>query len=1058
MRQYRTILLGLLVNWLVVLPGLPAQGIDLDDLPDGVALEEPAQLPEATRRDVRFLREHTRVDSLQSHSTNIFASRVSRGLVVPGNVEQAWASYRTAETQLFLRGRLAGAQVLVEKSTDGVAWESAWRIEQFPDTPELLLDLARAAPYELLRVTVSPLKGGTNALLLRTLTPASRRELSLSAPAAETHPISALGAERALFSDCASQPGTPCEHSTTSLPTPRIISVVGRLAAGRYAYRVAAFGSQGETRACDESTVAVTGATGEVRLAWTPVHLAAGYKVFRRDMGAAWADSLVAVVPPNWTSWVDRGWVLPGFGRTVAMTAAALKIRASSPLLLPATVSFGVRKTGGERPGGGQSIPYLWTGPRADSKDYEPIVPRLESGGRRYAFDATAQILELDGERMINCVTVYLPHGVGMARDFRVDTYDAPSGQWREQLHVVKNRSRIVSIVLPETIARAVRVHLPYGSNELIGLQASFSGLVVAEMSVNGARVDPADPSAWPIELVGGKNTVECQFWNPTSSSRSAEVRLRFAAWDKVGGMPPIRQTVVSIPAGERSKGTLTFSAGGGGWKAMLLETRATDTDRTIQSLKLPARIGRRLDVRLVQPCYRNSIFSKDKLSHVAIRAGIKQDRKALSNQLLRLAIAQRKYEYKTTGMVGSSWGRPLELSIEGLAPGVYQLATTIHGSSVGEQRARRDIPLTIHEPAPYEVRIRTDGTLLCNDQRLFPIGVANATGQEQAFRDLAEWGINVSACRQASAKYLDLAAKYGLKVLIPVPLDPSGSQTEADGTERLRSLVAENRDHRALLGYRLDVGYQTGRGSYELLRKLDPYHPVMATHTEAGGSAGCDIVQVDLDTKATGLGRALYHVDAARQAADIGRAVVASIRLADQSAAAGLVDVWRLRFLLYGAVLHGANGFVLDSYDDLVSSVKADRDIEEAFKRLIRELSFLSRTMTAPPHPVDTLLSPSATPIEVMARRVGDEVYVFAVNPTPLVLRLTISARLPASVAQLNVVGEGREVLCRRGVIEDEFRGYEVHVYTTGAAPKFGLQPLLERALRKQTSFSWER
>ncbi len=121
------------------------------------------------------------------------------------------------------------------------------------------------------------------------------------------------GGVSALGGVAVSQLATPVNATLATVTTG------GTLAAATYYYRISATNAFGETLASTETSVVTTGATSLVRVRWTVVPGATGYKVYGRSTGA---ELLMATIPysdftnlaVNVTTslqWTDTGSVTP---------------------------------------------------------------------------------------------------------------------------------------------------------------------------------------------------------------------------------------------------------------------------------------------------------------------------------------------------------------------------------------------------------------------------------------------------------------------------------------------------------------------------------------------------------------------------------------------------------------------------------------------------------------------------------------------------------------------------------------------------------------------------
>jgi hypothetical protein len=137
-----------------------------------------------------------------------------------------------------------------------------------------------------------------------------------------------------------------------------------------------------------------------------------------------------------------------------------------------------------------------------------------------------------------------------------------------------------------------------------------------------------------------------------------------------------------------------------------------------------------------------------------------------------------------------------------------------------------------------------------------------------------------------------------------------------------------------------------------------------------------------------------------------------------------------QMRFMAYDAIVSGATGVALSMHKTPVGS-----SIWDDIKHLVTELRSLHDTLCAPPLPgvIDVNYTDLGFTIwdgvRVLARRLGDEVYVFAVNtafdPAETAILLPVDLGSAAEV-----LGEDREIAVAGNAIRDRFEPYAVHVY----------------------------
>lgn len=137
-----------------------------------------------------------------------------------------------------------------------------------------------------------------------------------------------------------------------------------------------------------------------------------------------------------------------------------------------------------------------------------------------------------------------------------------------------------------------------------------------------------------------------------------------------------------------------------------------------------------------------------------------------------------------------------------------------------------------------------------------------------------------------------------------------------------------------------------------------------------------------------------------------------------------------QMRFMVYDAIASGATGIALSMYRTPTTGA-----IWEDIKSLVKELRSLHDALCA--QPVLGEIQVTYTDlgfsiwdgVRTLARRLGDYVYLFAVNtafdPAEAAIRLPINVK---NVAQVR--GQDRELAVKNNVLRDRFEPYAVHVY----------------------------
>lgn len=137
------------------------------------------------------------------------------------------------------------------------------------------------------------------------------------------------------------------------------------------------------------------------------------------------------------------------------------------------------------------------------------------------------------------------------------------------------------------------------------------------------------------------------------------------------------------------------------------------------------------------------------------------------------------------------------------------------------------------------------------------------------------------------------------------------------------------------------------------------------------------------------------------------------------------------LRFMAYDAILCGSTGLTFAMY-----KTPADSQMFRDTCRVVGELRDLTAALTAPPceAPVSVTYEDLGYTIWdgvlTMARRLGDEVYLFAANTAFDPARATMISASLNGASRAAVCGEDRDVAIDDGAITDDFAPYAVHVY----------------------------
>jgi hypothetical protein len=397
------------------------------------------------------------------------------------------------------------------------------------------------------------------------------------------------------------------------------------------------------------------------------------------------------------------------------------------------------------------------------------------------------------------------------------------------------------------------------------------------------------------------------------------------------------------------------------------------------------------------------------------------------------------------------------------------------------------------------KVTFRDDHTVLVDGTPFFPIGLyycyeefEDPTGN--LLKRLKDYGFNTLGYYRWGTpdwrKEMDRAHAAGFTVWIR---GHNGFAVDnADIEKAAREQVRQTKDHPALLFWEFQdepilnkVSVEGSRKGYELVKKEDPYHPMLVV--EWPGAADRfglwkgigDIFATDLYPipRERGYGRLGNHditqmrdyLRALRKAhGDKPLLLVLQAWAWEplQDGPKGYPTVRESRFMAYQAVIHGANGLHYygqvhctrpNSASGLSSEAKDPATNKAEFEKAValnktfwdghkpffRELARASAIFTlrdAKPPAQVTLVKQDPEPrpagVEFRTKERDKDLYVLAVNASPKAREVTF--RLPETSAGwsgVHVLFENRKVAVRGGQFTDKFEPYDTHVYATTVA-----------------------
>ncbi|MBN2451019.1 MAG: hypothetical protein JXR77_11555 [Lentisphaeria bacterium] len=526
------------------------------------------------------------------------------------------------------------------------------------------------------------------------------------------------------------------------------------------------------------------------------------------------------------------------------------------------------------------------------------------------------------------------------------------------------------------------------------------------------------------------------------------------------------REYAFRVPVARQGKQTLTLE----------LAERPGDTLLAVRRFPVDVRYTPiALDIR--RPWYRNSIYATEQVDAIECVATIALPDADLPELALRATLTAAAQGEAGNDAIARTAPIPAQrqvhitLPIPPLAAGEYTFAVALEQRLDGAQSHAARVPIRKLPRVADEWRIDERNVLRHNGEEVLPFGwfsIPTRVMAEEghAYRLMQEYNAQYKRTREEIRAYLDTVREAGTYVTLypypsPAMMNPASvwgrplSNTEADA---LRGRLDDIKDHPGVFAWYMADEPELRpalperlRAIYEVCRDTDPHHPcIMLNDTIAGIFQyvdGGDILMPDPypcflrnGLAAQPIEKTAAFVKACREAGQGRRAVWVTPQAFNygdygrrNQRGPNLVE---LRNQLYQAVVYGAKGFLWYTYAHTANYP----DLDLGMRWLSFEVADLKAAILADAAgdiavAVD---APEPSHMHVSARRVGDDIVLFAVNTAtvPQQVRLTPAgarATTGPEARTWHVVSENRSLtLEAEGVLRDRFGTYETHIYTT--------------------------
>lgn len=516
---------------------------------------------------------------------------------------------------------------------------------------------------------------------------------------------------------------------------------------------------------------------------------------------------------------------------------------------------------------------------------------------------------------------------------------------------------------------------------------------------------------------------------------------------EKLGKLSSV---MVSLPPGEEQEMTFNFPVPRADTYQINLVAVSKDKQAVLYNGTFPVKITfLPVTLDVIEPFYRNSIYATEKITQLQVNCRIGLEEKEYdSGEIILTDSTNKEVASKTFPITQKEM--LISLPIPQLADGKYKLVCRVMKAKnpVTEQAV---VITKLPFAKGTEVRIDKNLNMVVNGKPVLPI---NWWGGSD-LKEIAETGSDgiVTGFSRDNRPILDqLKAlnQYGVIVLS----DAQRAVWESQGQSMLSQKEKEDlafsinliKDHPALLCYYLSdepecasIDPRILEESYNLIRNLDPYHPIlicnstvegMRTYKDALDIFAPDpyVMPINDGTLTQGMTYVSTVIEEAKKIGEGKKGIWVTPQMFNFDEGGRLNSraptFTEERCMQYLAIIHGAKGF---NYFIYYRAVK-NPDLKLAGPYLIKEIKSLAPIILTGKEIKGAQVS--NPDIHLLLKEGGGKLYLFACNVTDKPLEVEIT--MPAGTGEIKVVSEGRNVQIANNVFPDRFGPYAVHIYTT--------------------------
>ena len=472
------------------------------------------------------------------------------------------------------------------------------------------------------------------------------------------------------------------------------------------------------------------------------------------------------------------------------------------------------------------------------------------------------------------------------------------------------------------------------------------------------------------------------------------------------------------------------------------------------------------LEIELTKPYWRNTIYATETVAKIVGRVIFNEEHAdgecvvaiedSTGRMLLQNSISCTSRDKAVT----------FKFPARTLRIGEYRIRASFKGTDAKKLVATA--PLRRLRYSGGEIRVREDNVLLINGKPFFPIGLWPAGN----YGEIAAAGFNWVKCGNPDAKvpsafkaHLKKMRKYGLRggVELYIYTELKNSKETAESIKRG---IANVRDNATFLGWYVDEAVLAGlppeyaRTMYEAVRKNDPHHLLWTSHAPRNTIAEIaawnkymdmtwcniypypDVLHSDLPNQTIGV----VGDETRKQRETVNDRKPVWMNLQGFIWEGRPAPTWQAtRFMAYDAVINGAKGVIWYN----THQIPRPGPFWSSIKRTAGQLRDISAVLVSPD--VKTALRIDGTEpdqIRYLLKKCEGSVYLLAENRTAGKLSVSITG-IPTTEGSLKVLFEDRRIPVKKGVFNDTFAPWDIHIYTDAKALPKPLVPPTPAALQ---------